>query len=335
VCKFQKIRLSRDITDLYFRAVVAIQKGKHRTEEGVIAQDGPYLFRSYKPDNIDPLWPPLNYGVKINHEIWKVCRATSAAPFYFMSQVIGDEEYCDGGAGANNPTIMGMDEVSRLHKNQPRLVASFGTGKPVKESIFRRKGHQLDLGPAIDRAHRLLKTATASLTDCENTHNEVRNRLHLLEETNDRFDYFRLNVEEGLGKVKLDEWKPRRDDGEGGKCTTLEYIRKCAQRQLEKPETQELLRTLAKQLVGQRRYRVTRHATHWERFACCTTYRCLDDRCPDEINGDRPSFPTRGGMSHHLTTVHGPQSGQQWTTESLNTRLDECRRMPEFPAGPY
>jgi len=157
----------------------------------------------------------------------------------------------------------------------------------------------------------------------------------LLRETDAHFDYFRFNVDEGLGKVKLDEWKQRRDDGDDGKCTTLEYISKCTHRQLESSATRELLRTLANKLVEKRRCRATRHTACWERFACCTTYRCLDERCAGGIDGKGPSFTTRDRMSHHLTTMHTPQSTQRWTTESLNARLDECRIMPEFPAGPY
>jgi hypothetical protein len=321
---------------LHCRAVVAIQKAKNRTEEGVITQDGPYLFRSYIPDNIDPLWPPpLNYGVSIKHEIWKVCRATSAAPFYFKSQVIGDEEYCDGGAGANNPTLIAIKEVNHLHRNRLRIVASFGTGKPVKKSIFRRRGNQLYLGPAIDHAHGLLKTATAALTDCEKTHEEVLDRLLALEGSDAHFEYFRLNVEEGLGKMKFNEWKSQRDDGKGGKCTTIEYLTECTRIELAKPEVQANLRALANQLVRQRRFRARVHRAHWERFACCTTYRCHDDGCLNELEANGPSFATRDRMKQHLVTVHPPPSQQQWTTESLNTRLDECRHVPEFPDGPY
>jgi len=305
------------------------------TEEGAITQDGPYLFRSYIPDRIDPLRPPLNYGVSIKHEIWKVCRATSAAPFYFKSQVIGDEEYCDGGAGANNPTRIAIDEVDHLHKNRLRIAASFGTGKPVKKSMFRRGGNQLHLGPAIDHAHGLFKTATAALTDCEKTHDEILSRSRQLEGSNSHFEYFRFNVEEGLGKMKLNEWKSRRDDGEGGECTTIEYLRKYTDIELGKPEVQAKLRSLANQLVRQRRIRARLHPAHWERFACCTSYRCHDDRCLNEIEGSGPSFATRSKMRQHLVTMHPPQSQQQWTGESLETRLDNSRHLPEFPAGPY
>jgi hypothetical protein len=273
--------------------------------------------------------------VSINHEIWKVCRATSAAPFYFKSQVIGDEEYCDGGAGANNPTIIAINEVNHLHRNRLRIVASFGTGKPVRKSMFGSGGNQLHFGPAIDRAHGLFKTATAALTDCEKTHEEVLSRSLALEGSDAHFEYFRFNVEEGLGKVKLNEWKSRRDNGEGGTCTTIEYLTKYTQVELGKPEVQAKLRALANQLVRQRRIRARLHLTHWERFACCTSYRCLDDGCLNEAEGNGPSFATRDKMRQHLITVHPPQSQQQWTPESLKTRLDECRHMPEFPAGPY
>jgi hypothetical protein len=227
-----------------------------------------------------------------------------------------------------------MDEVSRLHKNQLRLVASFGTGKPIKKSMYRSRGNQLHLGPAIGRAHGLFKTATAALTDCEKTHEEILSRL-APEGSDAHFEYFRFSVENGLGNMQPNEWKLQRDDGDGGKCTTLEYIMKYTERELQEHGVQEKLRALANQLVKQRRDRARYYPSHWERFACCTSYRCFDERCLNEIEGNGPSFSTRDEMRQHLATVHHPQSQQQWTAELLQKRLDECRNMPEFPAGPY
>jgi hypothetical protein len=201
--------------------------------------------------------------------------------------------------------------------------------------MFRRKGHPLHLGQAIDHAHRLFQTATAALTDCEKTHELVLNRSRASKRTDAPFGYFRFNIEEGLGKVKLNEWKSRRDDGDGGKCTTIVYLRKCAEVELAKPEVQANLRALAIQLVEKRRYRARYYTAQWERFACCTSYRCLDDRCLHETEGVGRSFTTRDEMRQHLITVHPTPSQQQWPIESLESKLDKSRQMPEFPAGPF
>jgi hypothetical protein len=258
-----------------------------------------------------------------------VCRATTAATFYFEPQIIDEEEYCDGGAGVNNPTLRAHNELISLHTQSTRVIASFGTGKPKRGTIFReRKWHRLHLGQAIAGMNRALKTAKASLTECEETHAEVQARQNILLNGPAPFDYFRFNVENGLGKVKLNEWKLRRDDGAGGKCTTLEYIKRCTEKELAKRQVDEELRSLARLLVDRRRQRAKDDPDMWERFACCSFYRCTDDTCQTEA-GDRLSFPLKRTMREHLQTVHN------CAPDAMEAKLDDCRQMPEVPAGPF
>lgn len=292
-------------------------------------QDGPFIFRSYKPDTFARHNPPLNYGVEIQREIWKVCRATTAAPFYFEPQLIEEDEYCDGGAGVNNPTIKSLNELNSLHDRRTKLVASFGTGKPEPTTMFRgRKSNRLHIGQAITGINRLLKTARAALTDCENTHAHVRDRQMDLQNGPTAFGYFRLNVERGLGKVELNEWKTKRDDGLGEKCTTLAYITRCTETELNKPEMQNRLTVLATILVKRRRQRAIDDPDMWERFACCSTYRCNEAGCTTQT-GDHTSFPLRREMRAHLQSVHS------CSPETIEARLAACRQTPQIPAGPF
>jgi hypothetical protein len=323
-------------TNFNFSIVVAIRKGKtNKTPNEPITisllTDGPFLFRSYKPCQFNEDYPPLNYGENIKHEIWKVCRATTAAPFYFEPQIIGDDEFCDGGAGVNNPTMKAYQEMTSLHENQLKILASFGTGKPVRPTTFRdRDSHRLHIGKTIRQWKGWVQTLKGALTECEETHREVVGNQIRARHSPGKFNYFRLNVEEDLGKVKLDEWKDKRDDGEGSKTTTLEYIRKCTEVELSKVEVQKQLAALAKLLVELRRCRVQQDQDRWERFANCTLYKCSREEC---ISGDKALFTLRREMKEHLHTVHPVR--HERIGSHIEADLDSCRRMPDFPAGPF
>jgi hypothetical protein len=289
------------------------------------------LFRSYKPDPVDRYNPPRNYGVDRNIKIWKVCRATTAAPSYFDSQRIGDDEFCDGGAGVNNPTAEALEEMFRLHKTNVEIAASFGTGRWWPPSMFREGNNRgvgrLHIGTALGQVHRLLKNAKGALTDCQTTHRHIQNMARLLEDTDKAFKYYRFNVEEHLGKVKMDEWKDRRDDGDGGKCSTLEYIKKCTDEELSKEEVQAQLKALATILVAQRRKRITDDPDMWARFATCVRYKCVADNC--RVNGKTRYFNLRRELRQHLLTVHSTPP------QSMEAELDQRRQWPDVPTGPF
>jgi hypothetical protein len=322
-----------------FSIVFAIRKGKTTRNPNEDTKksrpaDSIYLFRSYKPFPFDEYSPPRNYGVDINHKIWKVCRATTAAPNYFDPQRIGDDEFCDGGAGVNNPTMEALEEMSSLHGTNVEIVASFGTGQWQPPSMFREGNRnglgRLHIGSALAHVHRLLKNAKGALTDCQKIHENVEKlarRLNRLEDTTNAFRYYRFNVEEELGKVKMDEWKTRRDDGAGAKCTTLEYIRKCTDHELGKDEVQAQLKALAAILVAQRRKRIKDDPDMWARFATCLQYKCAEDDC--RIDGNIHYFTLRRELRQHLLTVHNTPP------ESMEAELDQRRQRPAFPTGPF
>ena len=159
----------------------------------------PYVFRSY--DNLhrneDPNKRLLdrNPGVADKNEIWKVARATSAAPTYFKPMKIDDDEYLDGGFGANNPCAEICDEVRRMNnsaENCVGIIVSVGTGKHL-QARFQGTGLKRYIGFANFTA----KWATES----EMAHTYME-RLNLP-------SYARFNVETSLGSIKLDEWRYR------------------------------------------------------------------------------------------------------------------------------
>ena len=165
----------------------------------------PYLFRTYanlhRSDDLEARQFDRNPGQAHDIPIWQVARATSAAPTYFKPVVIDGLEYIDGGFGANNPCAEIYDEVKRMNNHYEKCVhfiLSIGTGKNKKLNRF--QGH------GIGRYWNYLNFARKWATDSEKTHDQM-----LRDKRNSafQFHYCRLNVEEGLGLMKLDEWRAR------------------------------------------------------------------------------------------------------------------------------
>ena len=161
------------------------------------------MFRTYKNLNksTDPEQRKLDRNPDMAHDIpiWQVARATSAAPTYFKPPIIDGLEYVDGGFGANNPCVEIYEEVRKMNNNSKRsanTILSIGTGKNNEARRFK--------GTGIQRYLNYLNFARKWASDSEQTHLAM---LKAKKEVN--FEYFRLNVEEGLDLMKLDEWRER------------------------------------------------------------------------------------------------------------------------------
>ena len=174
---------------------------QQREDQGV---EKPYLFRTYK--NLHKIEKgskdkcfERNFDLAHDIPIWEVARATSAAPSYFEPAKIDGLAYLDGGFGANNPGQEIDREVRRMNNNSVNAIGiliSIGTGLDD------------DAGRIIDkiglpRYLNYLKFMKKCATDAEKTHE------YLLDLTKYRTSYHRLNVEKGIGCMKLDEWKTR------------------------------------------------------------------------------------------------------------------------------
>ena len=182
-----------------YSVVLSYQKQDRRGVEK------PYLFRSYKNlhrgATATERLLDRNPGLAHDIPIWQVARATSAAPTYFELFKIGELEYMDGGFGANNPCMEIYDEVRKMNNNSDSctsLILSVGTGKNTKTSRFS--------GSGFSRYLNYLNFARKWATDSEKTHLDMlRQRDH----SDFKFHYWRLNVDDGLDTMKLDEWQVR------------------------------------------------------------------------------------------------------------------------------
>ena len=250
----------------------------------------PYLFRSYRhPRSIRGGLLERNPDVPNNYKIWEVGRATSAAPSYFKSIKLEKDddnaEYIDGGFGANNPAEEAYRSVKQLSSNNDyavKTLVSIGTGRNLESHRNPSAGYALYL--------RYANAAAKWATESEATHERV------YESTQGKAEYTRLNVEHGLGKMKLDEWKGKR----GNK--TLGLLHSKTQDFLSSDSTREKIDAAARRLVNTRRARSDREpdSDRWEIFCHGIEYACPVNPC--HHGGER--FPDRRNLHRHIREVH-------------------------------
>jgi len=185
----------------------------------------PRLFRTWRADK----------SPGHNAFIWEAGRATSAAPPFFKRILIGDpglqEEFVDGALGCNNPIMPLIEEAGREFDQNCKVscIVSIGTGKP-SVSQFKKPGRIERMLPAsIDLVKAVAKLATSSEGDASAMETRYKNCPSL---------YHRLNVEEGLEEVSLEEWEKLPEV----KTHTLAY--------LEREEVNQKINTIVNSLLG-------------------------------------------------------------------------------------
>ncbi|KAI1120636.1 hypothetical protein F5Y10DRAFT_289506 [Nemania abortiva] len=124
--------------------------------------------------------------------IWQAARATSAAATFFDPIKIGNIKFVDGATGMNNPVQVVLDEAKSIWPNalsRIQCILSIGTGK-------------LDLKGFGNNLPKLVGTLKAIATETNRTEAQffsIHSDLGLAGR------YFRFNVDQGLGDVRLDE----------------------------------------------------------------------------------------------------------------------------------
>lgn len=184
---------------------------------------------------------------QLDAPIWKIARATSAAPTYFKSIEVDGLYLMDGGLLANNPSQLVRAEVNSMHRHHPsggcktseggmRFLVSLGTGKQADQLITRGAG-------PIPKLLSIVRRALKKMTDPELVHEDLQRAL-------DPSVYFRFNVEESLKKMKLDECIVKAGDN-----ITFGRIEKAVKDYFNDGDVWDRAKELAKQLVEHRRER--------------------------------------------------------------------------------
>ena len=189
-----------------------------------------------------------------------------------------------------NPSFVGYSQIKAESGNIPGVVVSIGSGANL----------------ALNRSQRFGNFRQYEGLDARSIHESMLE----IAEIGMTLDYTRLNVQEGLDGIALDEWK-----GKHG-SDTLRLIREKTEDYLRSNYVKRQLAEAARVLIEARRERAC--TEHWERFCHGTEYVCTVIDCMDSAMVHRE----RGDLRRHLEHVH------QLDLSSVETVLDQGRRFP-------
>lgn len=290
--------------------------------------EAPYLFRTYDHQRAETILV-RNPGPAQDILIRDVARATSAAPTYFKTMKILGQEFQDGGFGANNPSELAFVEVRNINNGQIdalNIMVSIGTGINTDWSRF---------GPG--RLGRLLTLFNAAKKWASESHRTHETMLSLTNHGKD-VPYYRINVEDGIGSMRLDECKADRNGSILNKIkrrlnipcplemSTLQYITEQVSIELGRQETQEALDECAQRLVESRRLR-SRNQSRWERQVLCTRFKCPqagEGTC--DLRRGHEFFLERDKFQAHIREDHPALAGDlEAVTKDNVYRYEYCR----------
>jgi hypothetical protein len=287
--------------------------------------DALHVFRTYANEAHEE-----TPGLADDELIWKVGRATSAAPTYFKPMKIGEDFFSDGGVLYNNPAEVAYDEVLykegyyarralREQLSEPiRLVLSIGTGgNDANNSRDNNGAHpppRRQRTNIISHFQHLAETLTRAVTDSGRVDKAMRRK-----SIAGSWRYIRWHGGEGLAKLKLDEWKRKRRSRlgtQGPKISTQEAIEEWVRTYMSDAARRSEIDEVAEMLVTVRRRRTHHQAGDlWKRWTYCSKFTC--QFCGDD---DYTKTGTEARLEEHLKTC--------------GTRA-RAPFGPDIPGGPY
>jgi hypothetical protein len=183
---------------IFNSAVTAIYKG---TAPG----GQPAILRSY--DSRKEPSPEFDCA------IWQAGRATSATGLAFKPIQIGQSVFIDEGPGQYNPAPFVLDEacVNEWPGREVGVFVSIGTGKrPSGSDQNSHLWYEGFMGDFAEARRRLI----SKIEGCEETHQYMK-REGLSKRGVNIENYYRLNVEIGVGEFGMNEWNRLADISTG------------------------------------------------------------------------------------------------------------------------
>ncbi|KAK2736260.1 hypothetical protein FQN55_001719 [Onygenales sp. PD_40] len=174
-------------------AVTAVYKGTPKNGNST-------LLRSYDSRK-EP--PP-----EFNCTIWQAGRATSATGLAFKPIQIGQHVFVDEGAGKYNPAPQILDEaaVNEWPGREVGVFVSIGTGKrPAGTNHMQHEWWEDVFSDSLGNFAEARRRLISKIEGCEKTHQAML-REHLAKRNVPLENYFRLNVEVGVGEFGMNEW---------------------------------------------------------------------------------------------------------------------------------
>lgn len=291
-------------------AVTAIYKGTPKGAE-------PAILRSY-----DSRKEP---APEFDCTIWEAGRATCAIGLAFKPIRIGQSVFHDDGAGTFNPAIQALDEavVNEWPGREVGVFISVGTGKRPKSSDANQSvWYEGFLGEFAEARRKLI----AKIEGCETIHQYVYKE-HLMKRGVNVENYYRLNVEMGVGEFGMNEWHRLADISTG----TRQY--------LHRHEENSMVNGAAAKLA-----KIHRAKMRWDRVApvpeLVQTSSEVSMPFAVELPGDMPAGPPNYGNPPMTPTRRSYESGRDSlglpgsavSPRSSGDRLTD-RPLPPPPAG--
>ncbi|KAK5137218.1 hypothetical protein LTR08_000723 [Meristemomyces frigidus] len=140
--------------------------------------------------------------------IWQAGRATSAAQMAFKPIKVGQSVYLDEGAGKYNPSPMILDEAvqNEWPGRDVGVFVSIGTGKrPAGTNHQQHEWWEGFMGGSMGDFAEARRRLIGKLEGCEDTHQFMLHEYLASRQVN-ADNYYRLNVEVGVGEFGMNEW---------------------------------------------------------------------------------------------------------------------------------
>ena len=177
--------------------MTAVYKGTSRRSEHLYSS---ILLRSYDSRT--------ETAVEPNCTIWQAGRATAATALAFKPIQVGQSVFLDESAGRYNPAPQALDEavLSEWPGREVGVLVSIGTGKRPKGTNAQQHLWWEDfIGGSMGDFAEARRRLIAKIEGCEETHKYMVNK-HLIDRGVTPDNYYRLNVDVGVGEFGMNEW---------------------------------------------------------------------------------------------------------------------------------
>ncbi|ROT35304.1 patatin-like phospholipase [Sodiomyces alkalinus F11] len=276
----------------------------------------PVILRSYDSRRE----PPPEFDCKL----WEAARATCSIGLAFKPIQIGQSVFHDDGAGPFNPAPEALEEatVNEWPGREVGVFISVGTGKrPRGSDANQNMWYEGFLGEFGEARRRLV----AKIEGCETTHERMIKEL--LPARGVSIDnYYRFNVEMGVGEFGMNEWHRLANISSG----TRQYLRREAEQEMIQNATGKMAN------IHKAHQRLARQAALPDVPEGRKVHTMLEPMAA-ELPGDSPTLPAsfpqslsspRQSYDSGMDSLHLPTMGAQRSPRASGDHP------PPSPLGP-
>ncbi|KAL2758740.1 hypothetical protein ACRALDRAFT_1061859 [Sodiomyces alcalophilus JCM 7366] len=280
----------------------------------------PVILRSYDSRRE----PPPEFDCKL----WEAARATCSIGLAFKPIRIGQSVFHDDGAGPFNPAPEALEEatVNEWPGREVGVFISVGTGKrPRGSDASQNMWYEGFLGEFAEARRKLI----AKIEGCETTHERMIRELLPARAVN-LDNYYRFNVEMGVGEFGMNEWHRLADISSG----TRQYLRRTAEQKMIQNATAQMAK------IHKAHQRLARLPPLADVPDNRKTYTTMLEPMAAELPGDSPTLPasfphslssSRESYDSGVDSLHLPTMGA--AQRSPRVSGDHAHPAPPSPLG--